>query len=148
MNKVEAHYTNIAPIEDRMKACKAAIESCLLYTFKTPPKVTSSYRLVQFGLDGWEITVEFGHPHREVAKTPTGEVHHIHDDGVIAYATIEKSTPADPFNIDTEPISTGQDWDDVVPEIMADIARERAIRECGTVRNNDPTPVGFQEVIN
>ena len=148
MTKVEAHYTNITPMEDRTEACKAALEICLSEIFENAPPVIAFYKTVRFGLDGWEFTIEFNHAHREVAKTPNGEVHHIHDDGVLAYATFEKTTPADPFNIETEFIATGQDWDDVVPEVIAEIARERSIRECGTVRNTDPAPVGFEEVVN
>lgn len=148
MRVTEAHYTNITPMEDRMKACKAALEICLLDVVDNPPQVQEFYRSIRFGLDGWEFIIDFGFPYREVAKTPNGEVHHIHDDGVEAYATFEKSTPADPFNVETEHIADGQDWDDVIPEVIAEIARERAVRECGTVRNNDPAPVGFQEVVN
>ncbi len=148
MRVTEAHYTNITPMAERREACKAALEICLSEIIGNPPRVKAFFTSVRFALEGWEFTVEFGKPYCQITKAEGSEIHHIYDDGVIAYATYDKQLEADPFNVETEDIATGQDWDDVVPEIMAEIARERAVRECGTLRNNDPAPVGFEEVVN
>lgn len=147
MRITEAHYTNITPMEDRLEACKAALEICLSEIIDDPPPVQAFYRSVRFGLGNVEFTIEFDKPYCQVTKAEDSEIHYVYDDGVMAYR-IKKATPNDLFTVETMEIATGQDWDDVVPEIVADIIRVWSIHECMKLRDEIPAPVGFQEIIN